>query len=317
MITYAWRSSFAPEEETELREMLAAAAAEDAEAGFPAVSLDQPYRDDASHLVVRLLPDQRAGHEGSSPVAAYLRVEPDPYDGPATVWYVVRPEFRSRGISTLLVESLGLDMRTDGGWAGTGAAALRIWANGDHPAAQRMARRFECFGVRSGHRQWQLLAPLRNAGLPDSPGSAPRPPASAPEQAAVTVLWRRDRGGPEEPPDHAEVLVAGPDVAGAVWYDPHADERTEYGTAGRIIAVLAAPGQEKVRAELVAAAMAALQERGLRVAAIAVDADDHVLARGCRLLGFRHDRTDIEYTVGAPAAADGADVTQAPAEVTR
>jgi len=48
--------------------------------------------------------------------------------------------------------------------------------------------------------------------------------------------------------------VAGPEVAGAVWYDPHADERTEYGTAGRIIAVLAAPGQENIRAELVAAA---------------------------------------------------------------
>jgi mycothiol synthase len=298
MITYAWRSSFAPEEETELREMLAAAAAEDAEAGFPAVSLDQPYRDDASHLVVRLRPDQRAGHEGSSPVAAYLRVEPDPDGGLATVRYVVRPEFRSRGISTLLVERLGLDVRTDGGWAGTGAAALRIWANGDHPAAQRMARRFASFGVRSARRQWQLLAPLRNAGLPDSPGPAPRPPASAPEQAAATLLWRRDRGGPEEPPGHAEVLVAGPEVAGAVWYDPHADERTEYGAAGRIIAVLAAPGQEKVRAELVAAAMAALQERGLRVAAIAVDGDDHMLARGCRLLGFRHDRTDIEYAVG-------------------
>ena len=80
--------------------------------------------------------------------------------------------------------------------------------------------------------------------------------------------------------------------------------------------MLAAPGQEKVRAELVAAAMAGLRDRGLRVAAIAVDADDQALTRDCRLLGFRHDRTDIEYTVGTPAAADGADLTQAPAEVT-
>src|SRR6516162_1262434 len=177
MITCAWRASFAPEEETELREMLAAAAAHDTEAGFPAVSLDRPYRDDASHLVVRLLPDHRAGHEGSSPVAAYLRVEPDPDGGPATVWYVVRPEFRSRGISTLLVERLGLDVRADGGWAGTGAAALRIWANGDHPAAQRMARRFERYGVRAARRQWQLLAPLRAADVPAAPGLVPRPPA--------------------------------------------------------------------------------------------------------------------------------------------
>ena len=89
----------------------------------------------------------------------------------------------------------------------------------------------------------------------------------------------------------------GPDVAGAVWYDPRAGERTEYGAAGRIIAVLAAPGRDDVRAGLVAAALTALRERGLRVAAIAVDAQDRALARGCRLLGFRHDRTDIEYEV--------------------
>jgi hypothetical protein len=37
------------------------------------------------------------------------------------------------------------------------------------------------------------------------------------------------------------------------------------------------------------------REHGLR---IAVDAEDRALARTCRLLGFRHDRTDIEYTVG-------------------
>jgi mycothiol synthase len=94
------------------------------------------------------------------------------------------------------------------------------------------------------------------------------------------------------------MLVNGPTVSGAVWYDPRADERTEYGVAGRIVAVLTAPGQDELRAALVAAAMAALREHGLRVAAIAVDAEDRALARTCRLLGFRHDRTDIEYTVG-------------------
>ena len=277
MISYAWRAAVTGEEERELREMLAAAAAEDAEAGFPAVSLSQPYPDDARHLVVRLLPDSRPGHEGSSPVAAYMRVEPDPDGGPATVRYVVRPEFRSRGISTLLVEKMGLDL---------GASGLRVWARGDHPAAQRMARRFECLGVRAARREWQLLAPLRDSGFPEASGVVPRPA----ELAAAAALWGR-----EEPPDHCEVLVAGPDVSGAIWYDPKADERTEYGTAGRIVAVL---GQAELRAGLVAAAMAALREGGLRVAAIAVDAEDHALARTCRLLGFRHDRTDIEYTVG-------------------
>jgi mycothiol synthase len=277
MISYAWRAAVTGEEERELREMLAAAAAEDAEAGFPAVSLSQPYPDDARHLVVRLLPDSRPGHEGSSPVAAYMRVEPDPDGGPATVRYVVRPEFRSRGISTLLVETMGLDL---------GASGLRVWARGDHPAAHRMARRFECSGVRAARREWQLLAPLRDSGFPEASGVVLRPA----ELAAAAALWGR-----EEPPDHCEVLVAGPDVSGAIWYDPKAEERTEYGTAGRIVAVR---GRDELRAGLVAAAMAALREGGLRVAAIAVDAEDRALARTCRLLGFRHDRTDIEYTVG-------------------
>jgi mycothiol synthase len=299
MITCSWRAALDPDEEREVGEMLAAAAEADAEAGFPAVSLGQPYPDGARHLVVRLLPDGRPGHENSSPVAAYLRVEPGPDGGPATVRYVVRPEFRSRGVSTLLVEKIGLDLRAEGGWAGTGAAALRVWARGDHPAAQRMARRFACAGVRTGRRQWQLLAPLRD---PVASGPVTRPPADAAERAAAAALWRQ-HGGRDEPPDHLGVLVTGPDVPGAVWYDPGADERTEYGTAGRIAAVLAVPDRDKLRAGLVAAAMAALRERGLRVAAIAVDAEDRALARSCRLLGFRHDRTDIEYTVG-PASLE-------------
>ena len=101
------------------------------------------------------------------------------------------------------------------------------------------------------------------------------------------------------------MLIAGPDVTGALWYDPDADERTEYGTAGRIVAVLAAPGREEIRADLVAAAMTGLRDRGLRVAAITVDADDHALTRTCRLMGFRHDRTDIEYLVGDVSGAAG------------
>jgi mycothiol synthase len=290
MITYSWRTGFDAGEEREVGEMLAAAAEADAEAGFPAVSLGQSCPDGSRHLVVRLLPDGRPGHEGSSPVAAYLRVEPDADGGAATVRYVVRPEFRSRGISTLLVEKIGLDLST---WGDTCVSALRVWARGDHPAAQRMARRFECAGVRTARREWQLLAPLRDSGSSGVSGPVPRPPADAAERAAAAALCGR-----EMPSDHFEMLVTGPEVSGAVWYDPQADERTEYGVAGRVMAVLTAPGQEELRAALVAAAMAALREHGLRVAAIAIDAEDRALARTCRLLGFRHDRTDIEYTVG-------------------
>jgi mycothiol synthase len=111
------------------------------------------------------------------------------------------------------------------------------------------------------------------------------------------------------------VLIAGPEVTGAVWYDSEAGERTEYGTAGRIVAVLAGPGREEVRAGLVAAAMTGLRDRGLRVAAITVDADDQALTRDCRLLGFRHDRTDVEYLVGdAPGTVGAVAVAYAAAQ---
>lgn len=332
MISYAWRTGFTADEEGELREMLAAAAAEDAEAGFPAVSLDQPCADGALHLVVRLLPDDRAGQgasspAGAAPVAAYLRIEPAAHGGPATARYVVRPDFRSRGISTLLVEMLSRDPEASNG---RDIAPLRIWARGDHPAAQRMARRFAHLGVRQARRQWQLLAPLRVAdplpppGAPAAMPAAPRPPAGAAEQAAATALL-----GGEQVPAQAEVLVDGPDVAGAVWYDPRADEPTEYGTAGRIIAVRttgqsdpkpAPPRPQGVdvpkglqedadryidtQERLIAGSMAGLRDSGLRVAAIIVDADDQRLARACRLLGFRHDRTDIEYVVTGQADAE-------------
>jgi len=114
MITFAWRAVFDPDEERELRDMLAEAAEADAEAGFPQVSLDQPYGVGASHLLVWLLVDDRPGSQasGEPSLAAYLRVEPDPDGGPATARYVVRPAFRSRGISTLLAERLGLPAST-------------------------------------------------------------------------------------------------------------------------------------------------------------------------------------------------------------
>jgi mycothiol synthase len=134
----------------------------------------------------------------------------------------------------------------------------------------------------------------------------------------VTALWHQ-RAGQGDYPRDACVLIAGADIAGAVWYDPDAGERTEYGTAGRIVAALAEPGREVVRADLVAAAMTGLRDRGLRVAAIAVDADDQALTRDCRLLGFRHDRTDVEYTVGdvAASAPAGAALAHAAAEAGR
>jgi hypothetical protein len=50
------------------------------------------------------------------------------------------------------------------------------------------------------------------------------------------------------------------------------------------------------------------------VAAITVDAEDQALTRDCRLLGFRHDQTDVEYLVG-DAGWPGAVLARTAAEV--
>jgi mycothiol synthase len=168
-----------PEVEAELRELLADAARFDTEAGFPQLSPDDPVEPGTAQLLIRLLPDERCGR--SAPhvpsLAAYLRLEPldGPDAGTAEVSYVVRPEYRSRGITTLLVEKIGLELAGPDGWLGSGASALRVWARGNHPAAQRLALRFRHHGIATAVRRWQLLAPLRPDREVD-PGAEPGGP---------------------------------------------------------------------------------------------------------------------------------------------
>ncbi|HEV7788036.1 MAG TPA: hypothetical protein VGP05_03405 [Pseudonocardia sp.] len=52
MITYQWYTGTAPDDGDELRRMLADAAAEDAEAGFPKVTADESDLAGAAHLLV-------------------------------------------------------------------------------------------------------------------------------------------------------------------------------------------------------------------------------------------------------------------------
>jgi len=44
------------------------------------------------------------------------------------VYHLRREEYRSRGITTLLVEKVGLELAGPDGWLGSGASALRVWA---------------------------------------------------------------------------------------------------------------------------------------------------------------------------------------------
>ncbi|MBN9758208.1 Acetyl-CoA:Cys-GlcN-Ins acetyltransferase, mycothiol synthase MshD [Pseudonocardia sp. Ae406_Ps2] len=302
MILHEWYRSVPEDLRTGLRALLDDAAGHDAEAGFPRVRPDDGP--DVHHLVVHLLPDEREVVEdrGVPVLAAYLQLRVAS-DGTAVARYVVRPDLRSRGVTTLLFEKIGLDVHAPDGWAGTGAREVRIWARGDHPAARRLTRRFGSHDISRTRHQWNLLAPVRGLRRDDLLAEVPaaaevdvRDVTGPDEPAAVRGMLGTLAGDP--PADGALVRVAGRSgVDGAVWVDVAADEATEYGTAGRIHGPAVWPDgrADATRAALLVAAMEEIAGAGLPVAALVVDGDDDRLVHLTRALGFVHERTDAEY----------------------
>lgn len=307
MIDFEWHTELEAVDEPELREMLASAAAVDEEPGFPRLSLDDPISEGTSHLLVWLHADPRLDSDLAlhRVLAAYLRVEPQE-GGLGEASYVVRPELRSRGITTLLLEKIGLDVNTSGGWQGTGVNQLRVWAQGNHPAAHRVSMRFHHYGISTVALEWRLLMPVRDEIAIDPGAPEVRKITDDTERRAAEQLWR-DHGGREEIPSGTELFVIGDgaEVTGAVWVDPNAGMQTEYGTAGHIVGpvVSAEQSQEAIRALLIAA-LQPLRDARLRVASLVVDSENWPLVHEARLLGFMHDRTDVQYAVGAAANKD-------------
>lgn len=289
MIRYDWCDDVPTEALPELESLLREAAEEDLEGGFPVLAV-QPAKK-VQHLLVHLLPDERP--ESSVPeggaLAAYLRLSRRD-DGTHAAEYVVRPRFRSRGVTTLLMERMGVDTRRATGWVDTGASSVSVWATGDHPAAQRIARRFRRTGLRATRRDWHLVAPVGGAELP----SQAHPATEA--ERALAEAWFRDARPYDELPARARLLVT-PD--GAVYVDPTATAETEYGRSGQVVAVLTPPVRRTPEALtlLLQTGTAVLADAGLRVAGVTVRSDDEELVHVCRALDFSHYRTDTEYTV--------------------
>ena len=315
MIDFEWYPAggegFPPEVEAELREMLHEAAEADAEAGFPQLSLDDDTEPGTTQLLVWLLPDERSGRNVplAPSLAAYLRVEPlhDEDAGIGEVSYVVRPDYRSRGVTTLLVEKIGLELGQPDGWCGTGVRALKVWARGNHPAALRMSLRFRRYGIRTALRRWQLVIPLRT-GREIDPGAElggpqVREATTTAERVAAAELWTAS-GRRHPPPADTQLLISGPSEApdGAVWVDPDSGEPTEWGAAGRLVALCTRDADRAheddplVRALLVAG-LERLRDTGVRAGMITVDAQDRPLVHEARSLGLMHDQTDVQYTV--------------------
>jgi mycothiol synthase len=151
VITVGFRDEIGPEERAELEAMVADAASYDQEAGFSTVSLDvEPDgNSEVFEAVARLTPGMHGSPD--TPLVAYLRLDVDRAGG-AVAQLLVRREYRSLGVATLMLELLS--EREGDGWAGTGAVTVSGWARGSHPAADHMARRL---GAEVERSVWKLM----------------------------------------------------------------------------------------------------------------------------------------------------------------
>lgn len=141
MITVDFRDELGADERAELEALIAEAASYDSEAGFSSVELPTERAiSEANHEVFQAVARLNPGMHGSpaTPAVAYLRLDVDRAGG-AAAQLLVHRSYRSLGIGTLMLELLS--EREGAGWAGTGAVSISGWARGNHPAADRMARR--------------------------------------------------------------------------------------------------------------------------------------------------------------------------------
>lgn len=294
MIKYEWRSQLSEFELVELSDMLDRAAQYDAEPEYSTISFADIEgslgREDgyAQHLVIWMLPYATALGEGDQreQIAGILRLISAP-DGVAHASLVIEPRLRSIGITTLLLERIGLDCSGPHGWAGSGAREITSWAQGNHPAAGRISNRFLIPRTR---RVWKLIRPSD-----EGPGAAAAPVL---EQISAEALSELDwAGGLNGRPTFA--LRDGGRISGvaAMNFTPSSSE--EFGACATLAGYRAAPtATVRARRALLDGAAAVAQDKDFAGLIIYVDSDDAQWVNACRLNGFQHDRTDVRFQIG-------------------
>ncbi|CRK54016.1 Acetyltransferase [Rhodococcus sp. RD6.2] len=312
MISYRWCDELAVGDRDEVLALVRRAADFDAEAGFSAVDprdVDTLSSDAQRvwHLPIKARRDLSARDDAPWVVVAYLRLVVG-VDGLGSVQFVVDPDYRSRGIATLLVEELGLDTMSGDGWAGTGARVLRVWSYGSHPAAERLTTRF---GVPAVRRQWTLLRhlsgpwaepldPVTTEATLSEPVAATAIGAEMTELLAAATVPRRHRDSLSRADDSGLAITASlsGEPAGYVRFDPALHEHEELRAAwlGALVVSDRASGRGLGSALLVRA-LVALRDAGAQVALMRIDPDDERVMRMCRLLSFEQDEAHACYQV--------------------
>lgn len=294
MIEYEWRTELDGAELVDLTDLLDRAARYDAEPEYSTITIDDVAQSMARsdphsrHLVIWMLPHATALGEDDHPkrIAGILRVSLEP-DGSAQAVLVIDPRLRSIGITTLLLEQMGLDCAQPDGWSGTGARAITVWAQGSHPAAGRISDRFLIPRTR---RVWKLIRAT------DSARTASAEPAlvSVSAEDLRVSLWANDIDAPG-----ALALRDDGGILGVVVLDLTAVASEEFGACATITTCRAAPtatGRDRLR--LLDGAAAIAHESGLSGVIVHVDSGDAEWVNSCRLAGFQHDRTDVRYQLG-------------------
>ncbi|MQY26051.1 GNAT family N-acetyltransferase [Nocardia aurantia] len=316
MISYSWRDELGDGDRAAVERLVAEAAAYDADAGFAVIPPGDVRATGAGirHLPITARKDLRGGADAPMVLVAYLRLVVDAA-GQGTIGYTVHPDYRSRGVTTQLVEELGLSVSGPGGWCDTGATALRCWAYGSHPAAERLTRRFE---VRPVARLWTLLRhltgpfamPLDEDAPPPGyevsapldladPGAAARIESVA-ARAALTSA-QADRFAEDLADRRGRVVIAtreGED-AGFAWFDPSPAPHAEW-SAGWVRALMV---DRDVRghglgAALLSRALHEVAAGGAQVALLRVDPENRAAVRMCRLRSFEQDEAHACYQIG-------------------
>jgi mycothiol synthase len=319
MITYAWCERLGADDRAQAAALVEQAGRYDSDAGFSAIEIGEvesgPSGDETVwHLPITARKDLGAGPDTSSVMVAYLRLSVDAR-GHGTIKYTVHPGYRSRGVSTQLVEELGLDVSVPGGWCGTGAASLRCWAYGAHPASERLTRRF---GIEPVARQWTLIRHLTGPfaleltvrAIPD--GVEIEGPFDLDDEQAAAgvgdVLMRAalaktqfDQLNTDLAERRGRVLIATADArpAGFVWFDPHTHAHTEL-RAAWIHALITA---EDLRGSgfggaLLTRALLELKAAGAQLTLLPIDPDDQAALRLSRLASFEQEDAHACYQIG-------------------
>ena len=267
-----------------------------------AVDGQPPFSDQA--LVDARRGERRVLAIGESAVALLASAT----DGPAEAEFVVDPDARRLGHGTALVETLIAES----------AGELLIWAHGDHPAARALAARFGFENVRT---LLQLRAEVEvstgtplpepvegqvstrstskasfRPGIDDADWLAlnARAFASHPEQGSVSQSDLTDLT--REPWFDADDFLLLRDendtLIGYCWL------KVEDGI-GEFYVVGVDPDRQGsgLGRRLVAAGLARLASRGIRTAALYVEADNEPAVRLYRSFGFTDHSIDIQYAL--------------------